>query len=175
MTKTETIIRYAGSATSVGRIFAALSEQGLCVLSVVGNAAGERDALEELRHKFPNAQQVKDAAALAPVFRQVEEVLAGERADLDVPLDLRGTPFQQRVWQTMRKLPRGQTWTYTELARRSGRPKAVRAAASACAANPVAIIVPCHRIVRSDGGLGGYRWGTPRKCDLLSREKVLAF
>jgi AraC family transcriptional regulator, regulatory protein of adaptative response / methylated-DNA-[protein]-cysteine methyltransferase len=151
--------------------FVALSDRGLCALKMVGNRAGEREVLAELRRQFPGAELVRDARAVAPVLRQVNELIAGRRSNLDVPLDLHGTAFQQRVWRALCQVPRGQTWSYSELARRAGSPRAVRAAASACARNPVAILVPCHRIVREDGGLGGYRWGLERKRELLRRER----
>jgi AraC family transcriptional regulator of adaptative response/methylated-DNA-[protein]-cysteine methyltransferase len=152
--------------------FVALSERGLCVLKVIDDQASERQILAELQHKFAGAEFVSDAKAVAPVLRQLNELIEGQRSKLDVPLDLHGTPFQQRVWRAMCKLPRGQTWSYSELARRAGSPRAVRAAASACARNPVAILVPCHRIIREDGGLGGYGGGEERKRQLLEMERA---
>jgi AraC family transcriptional regulator of adaptative response/methylated-DNA-[protein]-cysteine methyltransferase len=92
------------------------------------------------------------------------------RVGLDLPLDLRGTAFQQRVWQALREIPAGRTMSYTEVARRIGAPKSVRAVAQACAANPLAVAIPCHRVVRNDGALAGYRWGVERKRALLERE-----
>ena len=108
--------------------------------------------------------------AVAPILRQLRERLHGERETVDMPLDLRGSPFFLKVWQVMQKVPWGETWSYQELARRAGRPKAVRAAASACARNPICILVPCHRIISSDGSLGGYGGGLDMKRALLDSE-----
>jgi len=138
---------------------------------VIEDQASERAILSELQRKFAGAEFVNDPNAVAPVLRQLNELIEGQRSKLDVPLDLHGTPFQRRVWQALSKLPRGKTWSYSELARRAGNPRAVRAAASACARNPVAILVPCHRIIREDGGLGGYGGGEQRKRELLEMER----
>jgi AraC family transcriptional regulator of adaptative response/methylated-DNA-[protein]-cysteine methyltransferase len=124
----------------------------------------------ELRREFPKAI-IQDGDSvfrrwLKSVVKQIEQP---SRA-LDLPLDVRGTAFQQRVWQALRKIPRGQTASYAEVAARIGQPSASRAVARACATNPVAVVVPCHRVVRTDGGMSGYRWGVERKRKLLERE-----
>jgi AraC family transcriptional regulator of adaptative response/methylated-DNA-[protein]-cysteine methyltransferase len=112
---------------------------------------------------------IKEADDKAIVSPEFEEVVANV-TDLDLPLHIRGTAFQQRVWQALREIPTGTTVTYSEIARRIGMPRAVRAVASACAANKIAVAIPCHRVVRKDGSLAGYRWGTERKRALLARE-----
>jgi AraC family transcriptional regulator of adaptative response/methylated-DNA-[protein]-cysteine methyltransferase len=164
------IIRYGSGPTAAGHAFAAVTDRGLCVLQLVAPRRVAA-ALAEMRLRFPRAELRTDPQATAALFRQLGEILAGSRTDLDVALDLHGTPFQQRVWRALREVPRGTTCSYTELARRLGAPRSVRAVAHACARNPVAVLVPCHRILRHDGRLGGYRWGLPRKRELLRREQ----
>lgn len=170
-TRAAAVIRHGSGRTSLGRAFAALSAQGLCFLRLLESEADERSALADLRELFPEAALTDDPAAIEHLLEEVDDYFAGRRADLSVPLDLRGTAFQKRVWRVMRRVPRGRTWSYSELARRAGNAKAVRAAASACAKNPIAVVVPCHRIVRNDGSLGGYGGGGPGlKKALLDRE-----
>lgn len=163
-----TLIRYGSGSTSVCRLLVAVSERGVCGLHFLDG--GEPRALAELRRQFPKAELVKDQPAADGVLKQVEQMIAGRREKLDLPLDMHGTPFQLRCWREMQRVPRGKTWSYSDLARRAGNPKAVRAAASACAKNPVAIVVPCHRILRRGGALGGYGGGLERKQALLYRE-----
>jgi O-6-methylguanine DNA methyltransferase len=129
-------------------------------------------AVAKLRQNFAAAALVEDQPAVQPLLRQVCEFLEGRREAKDIALDLLGTPFQKHVWKTMLRVPRGTTWSYSELARRAGRPKAVRAVASACARNLVGLIVPCHRIVRLDGTLGGYGGGEACKRALLRLEQA---
>ncbi|MFN3743331.1 MAG: bifunctional DNA-binding transcriptional regulator/O6-methylguanine-DNA methyltransferase Ada [Hyphomicrobiaceae bacterium] len=160
-------LRFAIGTCSLGAILVAASTKGIAAI-LLGD---EPEALvHDLERRFPNA-------ALVGGDRDFEEILAkaivlierpGARHDL--PLDVRGTAFQHRVWQALRKIPAGTTVTYTELARRIGLPKAARAVAAACAANRIAVAIPCHRVVRNDGGLAGYRWGVERKRKLLARE-----
>ncbi|MGE5320676.1 MAG: methylated-DNA--[protein]-cysteine S-methyltransferase, partial [Hyphomicrobiaceae bacterium] len=113
-----------------------------------------------------------DAVAVGHLARQVVDIIEGQPPHPDIPLDIRGTAFQYKVWEALRRIPRGETRTYRQIAAEINRPKAVRAVASAIASNPVAVIVPCHRVVRTDGGLGGYRWGLQRKERLLHSEGV---
>ncbi len=148
-------------------------------------AAGERgvsciamgDDAEELERELlahiPHAIQAKGDDEFMRLLEKVVGFIENPRLGLDLPLDIRGTEFQQRVWQALRAIPAGVTATYSELARRIGAPKAVRAVASACAANNLAVAIPCHRAVRADGGLSGYRWGINRKRALLEREAKL--
>lgn len=160
-------IVYAIADSPLGGMLIGATEKGICALYL-----GEDDALiQELHAEFPRATLVADASALAPYVRAVLEHLSGRGMDLDLPLDVHATAFQQRVWAALQKIPYGQTRTYRELAEMIGEPDAVRAVARACALNPVSVIVPCHRVVGADGKLKGYRWGIDRKRDLLKRER----
>ena len=124
----------------------------------------------ELQDRFPRAELVGGDAAFERMVAQVVGLVEAPGRGLDLPLDIRGTAFQERVWQALRAIPPGKTATYAEIARAVGRPKAVRAVAQACAANPLAVAIPCHRVVRTDGDLSGYRWGVERKRQLIARE-----
>ena len=160
-------VRYATVATPLGRLLVAATERGVCFVTL-----GDADrALEaSLRREYPEALLEKDAGALAAWTDAIARSLAGPVDLSAIPLDLRATTFQRRVFEALRRIPRGETRTYAQLAEAIGKPSAVRAAASACARNPVALVVPCHRIVRTDGALGGYRWGVDRKRALLKNE-----
>lgn len=160
-------LRYAISDCSLGRVLVACSPQGICAI-----ALGAEDAVleAELAGRFPQAQRIADAAGLGRQLAQVLQLVEQPGAPHDLPLDLRGTPFQQRVWQALQTIPAGGRISYTALALRLGLPHGARAVAAACAANPLAVAVPCHRVVRSDGDLAGYRWGLERKARLLARE-----
>jgi len=161
-------IAYVTVPTSLGRLLVAATERGVCRVALGDNAGAlEQDLLAE----FPDARVVQDKSG--KVHGWVTLILAyldGREPDLDLPLDIRATAFQRRVWQELQKIPFGQTRTYGDVARRIGTPKATRAVAQACANNPVALVIPCHRVVRKDGDLGGYRWGVDRKRMLLSNE-----
>jgi AraC family transcriptional regulator of adaptative response/methylated-DNA-[protein]-cysteine methyltransferase len=163
-------IRWAIVDTLLGRALVAATERGICAVEL-----GDDDAALEqrLRAEFPQAQLEGVEAGrdefLAPRLRAVAERLAGR--DTAVPVDLLGTGFQQRVWEALMKIPAGETVSYAGLARTLGAPRAARAVASACAHNRIAVVVPCHRVIRGDGSLGGYRWGLPRKQELLARER----
>ena len=158
---------YAIATSSLGRVLVAWSATG--VVSILID--DEIDPLvEDLQHRFPNAS-VREAdyncdVLLGKVLGHLED----SSNDLDVALDVRGTEFQRRVWSTLQAIPAGKTSTYTDVAVTLGQPSAARAVASACAANPIAVAIPCHRVVRNDGGLSGYRWGVQRKQALLARE-----
>ncbi len=159
-------VTYALADTSLGRMLIAATDKGVCALRF-----GEDEVLvEELKAEFPNAELRQDAASLASLIEEVESHLAGTLPTLNLPLDVHATDFQKRVWNALRSVPYGETRSYAQLAAMIGQPKAVRAVARACATNPVALSIPCHRIVRSGGGLSGYRWGVERKESLLSRE-----
>lgn len=164
------VIRYGSGSTALGTAYVFLSEKGICGLRVMERSE-EAEGLADMARRFPHAEFVRDPNAVAPVLTQLRERLNGEREDLDMPLDLCGTPFFKKVWEVMQQVPWGETWSYQELARRAGRPKAVRAAASACARNPIGILVPCHRIISSDGGMGGYGGGLDMKRKLLESER----
>ncbi len=160
-------IAFAHRKTGIGWLLLAATDRGLCAVRLGASAAAVQG---ELAAEFPRAQLEEDRAALAPHFEAVEALLRGESTA--PPLDIQATPFQARVWQALQQIPRGETVSYGELARAIGRPKAVRAVAGACAANPVALVVPCHRVVGRDGALTGYRWGVERKRALLHREAL---
>ncbi len=160
-------IRFAVGETSLGALLVAQSERGVCAI-LLGD---DPEALvRDLQDRFPRAHLVGGDAAFERVVAAVVGFVEAPRVGFELPLDIRGTAFQHRVWTALQKIPPGATVTYTELARRIGSPAAVRAVASACAANPLAVAIPCHRVVRRDGDLAGYRWGVERKRELLRRE-----
>jgi AraC family transcriptional regulator of adaptative response/methylated-DNA-[protein]-cysteine methyltransferase len=162
-----TTIRFAVGQCSLGEILVAASERGVCAIFM----GDDPDALvRELQDRFPRATLIGGDAEFEQIVAKVVGVVEAPRLGLDLPLDVRGTAFQQRVWQALRDIPVGETASYGDLARRIGAPTSVRAVARACAANAVAVAIPCHRVVRSDGGLSGYRWGVDRKRALLDRE-----
>jgi AraC family transcriptional regulator, regulatory protein of adaptative response / methylated-DNA-[protein]-cysteine methyltransferase len=166
---TQEEIRFAVGQTSLGAILVAASRVGVCAIAM-GN---DPDALvRDLQNRFRQATLVGADAKFEALVAQVVGAVEAPRLGLQLPLDVRGTAFQRRVWQALRKIPAGSTASYTQLAAQLGVPKAVRAVAQACAANPVAIAIPCHRVVRHDGGLSGYRWGVERKRELLKRETL---
>lgn len=165
------VIRAAFSDCPFGRLLVGATDKGVCFL---GFAEPDDALLGDLRRRFPKARVIEDDVALADTVRAVLSFLAEPKQALDMPLDLRGTAFQQRVWQTLCRIPPGQTRTYAQLAEMTGNPKAIRAVARSCATNPVSLAVPCHRVVGSDGDLTGYRWGVPRKRALLEKEKAAA-
>jgi AraC family transcriptional regulator of adaptative response/methylated-DNA-[protein]-cysteine methyltransferase len=160
-------IRFATAPCELGLLLVAATERGVCSV-MLGDEAGDLEQL--LRQQFSAAQVVPDA--LAEHMAAVLAAMTEHPAAGDLPLDLRATAFQARVWQALRQIPRGQTRSYAEVARAIGQPSAVRAVARACATNPVAIAIPCHRVIGSDGSLTGYRWGTERKKKLLSMERM---
>jgi AraC family transcriptional regulator of adaptative response/methylated-DNA-[protein]-cysteine methyltransferase len=167
-TPTSDEMRYAIDHSSLGPILVARSNTGVSAV-LFGD---DRDALEcDLRSRFPRAILIDDRATLATFVNRVLAFVEDPARGLNVPLDLRGSDFQRVVWAALREIPAGSTASYTDIAHRIGRPTAVRAVAHACAANPLAVVVPCHRVVRSDGGLSGYRWGVERKRTLLERER----
>jgi AraC family transcriptional regulator of adaptative response/methylated-DNA-[protein]-cysteine methyltransferase len=125
-----------------------------------------------LRQRFPAAAVIAEDAGLKGWADRIVRFITAPDQNLDLPLDIRGTAFQARVWRALQKIPLGKTASYSEIAAALGQPKAVRAVAQACAANKLALIVPCHRVIRSDGDLGGYRWGLERKRELLARERA---
>jgi AraC family transcriptional regulator, regulatory protein of adaptative response / methylated-DNA-[protein]-cysteine methyltransferase len=160
-------IRFAIAESSLGSILVAATDRGVCAITL----GDEPEALlRDLQDRFPRAQLAGGDAAFEATVAAVIGLVEAPASGLDLPLDLKGTSFQLRVWQALRSIPAGQTATYGEIARRLGVPRASRAVGAAIAANPVAIAVPCHRVIRSDGGLSGYHWGVERKRALLARE-----
>ena len=166
-------LRYGSGRTLLGNAVVFVTDKGVRELRLLGDQSLS-EVISEVRSRYPNAELRQDTAVGRQVFRQVDSWLAGKLKPRQLSLDLSGTPFQLRVWEEMLQVPHGATCTYTELARRSGKPRAVRAAASACARNPVGLLVPCHRIVRQDGSLGGYYWGLDKKKRLLAHERASA-
>jgi AraC family transcriptional regulator of adaptative response/methylated-DNA-[protein]-cysteine methyltransferase len=166
-------IRWSIVDTALGKALVATTARGICMVELGNDAA----LLQRRLHlEFPRAELERVDAGrdefLAPRVRAVADMLAGKQAHVD--LDLLGTAFQKRVWDALMRIPRGETRSYASLAAELGQPRGARAIANACAHNRVAILVPCHRVVRGDGSLGGYRWGLPLKQDLLRREKEAA-
>jgi AraC family transcriptional regulator of adaptative response/methylated-DNA-[protein]-cysteine methyltransferase len=162
-----TDIRFAIGECSLGSILVAQSDRGVCAI-LLGDDPNV--LVHDLQDKFPRANLIGGDAKFEQLVAKVVGFIEAPALGLDLPLDVRGTAFQERVWQALRSIPAGTTATYAEIATRIGSPKAVRAVAQACAANTLAVAIPCHRVVRSDGGLSGYRWGVERKRELLSRE-----
>ncbi|MET0442175.1 MAG: bifunctional DNA-binding transcriptional regulator/O6-methylguanine-DNA methyltransferase Ada, partial [Casimicrobiaceae bacterium] len=165
-----TAIRFAIGECSLGSILVAASERGVCAI-LMGDDPGE--LARNLQDRFPRADLIGGDAEFERLVAKVVGFVEAPKLGLDLPLDVRGTAFQQRVWQALREIPAGETVSYSEIANRIGSPKAVRAVAQACAANTLAVAIPCHRVIRNDGGLSGYRWGVERKRALLDREAKL--
>jgi AraC family transcriptional regulator of adaptative response/methylated-DNA-[protein]-cysteine methyltransferase len=162
-------IRYSVVMCSLGRLLVAVSDRGVCAVRF-GDST--RELITELRREFSFADVQEEVTGISDLVRRVVSCVDGQTIDPDIPLDIRGTAFQAKVWETLRKIPRGETRTYAEIADKISKPSAVRAVANACASNPVAVLVPCHRIVRTDGSMGGYRWGMERKKQLLEMEQA---
>jgi AraC family transcriptional regulator of adaptative response/methylated-DNA-[protein]-cysteine methyltransferase len=162
-----TEIRFAVGECSLGSILVAVSERGVCAI-LLGD---DPDALaRDLQDKFPRADLIGGDREFELIVAKVVGFVEAPALGLDLPLDVRGTAFQQRVWEVLRKIPAGSTASYADIAKRIGSPGSVRAVAQACAANVLAVAIPCHRVVRNDGALSGYRWGVERKRALLERE-----
>ncbi|MCC7023397.1 MAG: bifunctional DNA-binding transcriptional regulator/O6-methylguanine-DNA methyltransferase Ada [Thermomicrobiales bacterium] len=161
-------IRFGTAASAMGRVLVAATELGICAASI-GDNDGALEAA--LRSEFPRAAIARDDEAVRDWLDAMLEHLRQRRGIVALPLDVMGTPFQRSVWRALRAIPEGERRSYAEVAAEIGKPSAARAVAAACAANPVALVIPCHRVVRGDGGLGGYRWGVERKRALLNAEE----
>jgi AraC family transcriptional regulator of adaptative response/methylated-DNA-[protein]-cysteine methyltransferase len=164
-------IRYALARTKLGSLLVAATERGVCAVSL---ADSEEQLVAGLEREFPNAQIGADDGALKEWVAAIVEHIEGVRTNLAVPTDLAGSEFQLRVWRALQDIPFGSTRSYAEVAAAIGQPSAARAVARACAANRVALVVPCHRVVREDGSTSGYRWGAERKRRLLEQERYIA-
>lgn len=158
-------IRYRLGPTPLGQLLVAETQRGICAMLLGDDLAALK---VDLAHRFPKARLVEDGTLAA--FPKAAALTADPSARVDLPLDPRGTDFQRSVWKALRAIPAGQTVSYAQLAGRIGKPEAVRAVASACGANPIAVAIPCHRVLRGDGALSGYRWGVARKQQLLAAE-----
>jgi AraC family transcriptional regulator of adaptative response/methylated-DNA-[protein]-cysteine methyltransferase len=162
-------IRSVVAECSLGSVLIATTERGVCAILLGDDPGAVR---RELKESFPGAELSEGDVALDALAARVVALIEAPGSDLDLALDPRGTAFQQKVWQALREVPAGSTVSYSEIARRIGTPKEAYAVGEACAANKIAVAIPCHRIVRKDGGLAGYRWGFRRKRALLKREGV---
>lgn len=161
-------IRFAVAQCSLGAILVAQSERGICAILMDDDPAV---LVRDLQDLFPKARLMGGDAGFEHVVAQVIGMIEEPKLGLNLPLDVQGTAFQERVWQALREIPPGSTMSYAEVAARIGAPRAIRAVAKACAANRLAVAVPCHRVIRQDGNLSGYRWGVARKRELLRREQ----
>jgi AraC family transcriptional regulator of adaptative response/methylated-DNA-[protein]-cysteine methyltransferase len=161
-------IQYTTFASPLGQVLIAATARGICKISL---GAGARALERELRDEFSAAVCRRDERALRSYQQRLTRYLAGGNPDLALPLDIRATAFQRRVWRILRAIPYGATRSYSEIAEKAGSPTAVRAVARAIATNPVALVIPCHRAIRKNGELSGYRWGVARKRALLARER----
>jgi AraC family transcriptional regulator of adaptative response/methylated-DNA-[protein]-cysteine methyltransferase len=160
-------IRFAIGTCSLGPILVAASDRGVCAIAL----GDDPDVLlRDLQDRFPRAELVGGDAEFEKTVAQIVGFVENPRRGLDLPLDIRGTAFQQRVWEALRAIPAGQTASYAEIAKVIGKPAAHRAVAQACSQNPLAVAIPCHRVIRKDGDTSGYRWGVERKRALLNRE-----
>src|SRR6202167_5872386 len=165
----DTIVRDTIAGSPLGRMLIAATDKGICSIQF---ADSDEQLQQGLMREFPFATRRRDDDAMAVWRLNLTRLMEGRETNPSIPLDIRATAFQRRVWEALQKIPRGETRSYSAVAEKIGMPKASRAVARACATNPVAIAIPCHRVVRQDGELGGYRWGIARKEQLLAMEKV---
>ncbi|MEG9432948.1 bifunctional DNA-binding transcriptional regulator/O6-methylguanine-DNA methyltransferase Ada [Terriglobus sp. ADX1] len=167
-----TDITYAIGSSTLGMILVARSPRGICAI-LMGD--DEKTLVDDLQQRFPQASLVQGDTDFSETLEKIVALTEQPRSHrIDLPLDIRGTAFQQRVWQALQAIPAGETASYAEIAQRIGNPRSVRAVAQACASNALAVAIPCHRVLRSDGALSGYRWGVDRKKELLRREQTRA-
>jgi AraC family transcriptional regulator, regulatory protein of adaptative response / methylated-DNA-[protein]-cysteine methyltransferase len=162
-----TDIHFAIGECSLGSILVARSERGVCAVLIGDDPV---PLVQDLQDQFPKANLIGDESGYDDLVAKVVGLIEKPGVGLDLPLDIRGTAFQQRVWKALQQIPVGSTASYTDIAKQIGMPKAVRAVAQACGANTLAVAIPCHRVIRNDGELSGYRWGVERKRTLLDRE-----
>jgi AraC family transcriptional regulator, regulatory protein of adaptative response / methylated-DNA-[protein]-cysteine methyltransferase len=161
------IIHYSIGLCSLGSVLVAHSEKGICAILIDND---DQSLIADLQKRFPKAELIENNIESEHWLRLIINFIDRPQKDLDLPLDIRGTVFQRKVWRMIQNIPLGTTSSYIEIATALGDPKTVRAVAGACAANPIALLVPCHRVVRSDGALSGYRWGIEKKRILIARE-----
>jgi len=159
-------VRVVVSGSPLGQVLVARTDAGICAVRLGDNA---ETLMAELVAEFPNAEMVEGEED-GSIVREIVDTVVRGTAIPDLHLDVRGTVFQRRVWEELRRIPRGETRSYAQVAEAIGRPSAVRAVANACAKNQAALVIPCHRVVRTDGGVGGYRWGAERKRAILAAE-----
>lgn len=166
-------LQWSAVESDLGTVLVVVSPDGICAVRIEPGAGGHLSdqLLDEVRAELPHAELVHDPKGLRQITAAVQLLARGEQPDTELALDMAGTAFQARVWQALRSIPAGSTSTYTEVAAAIGSPTSVRAVARACATNPVAVVVPCHRVIRADGSLAGYRWGLALKQSLLDAER----
>ena len=162
------VVRYTISNSPLGRMLVAATDKGICSIQFADN---DQKLQQGLMREFPFATRRRDDAAMADWSVNLTRLMEGRETNPSLPLDIRATAFQRRVWEALQRIPRGETRSYSAVAKKIGLPKAIRAVARACATNPVAVAIPCHRVIRENGDLGGYRWGIERKEQLLAMEK----
>ena len=167
--KPSAAIRYLIVPCALGRLLVAATERGVCAVSLADKDA---DLVNFLHGEFPEREMTYEADSLQEWAGAVGQLVEGQRPHRAVPIDVQATAFQERVWGELGRIPSGDTRSYREVAVALGQPDAARAVARACATNPIALIVPCHRVIRADGGLSGYRWGVQRKQAILENEKA---
>ena len=163
----KTKIFYTIVPCSLGYLLVATTDKGICAIKLGDNS---EELVKILADQFNQATIIRDDKSHQDWIEQILNFIAGKESNLDLPIDIHGTAFQQQVWQALRNIPPGETRTYQEIAEDLGKPKATRAIGNACGANPIPLIIPCHRVVCSDGSLGGYHWGIGRKQKLIERE-----
>jgi AraC family transcriptional regulator of adaptative response/methylated-DNA-[protein]-cysteine methyltransferase len=161
-------IVYSTIASPIGHVLVAATEHGVCSVKI---GASDASLVNELKREYPGAEIVSSHSPRSEWVKAIAKHLRGDEPALDLPIDVQATAFQWKVWRALQRIPYGETRAYAEVAKSIGKPKAVRAVARACATNPVALVVPCHRVVPSAGGVGGYRWGSDCKERLLTSEK----
>ena len=164
-------IGYTVAKSPLGKVLVGATERGVSAV-YLGDA--ENALVAELREEYPRAEIAPATDADQKWVKEIVQRIDGKQPRMELPLDLQATAFQRKVWQELQRIPRGKTRTYSQVAESLGKPKAIRAVARACATNPVSIVVPCHRVIRQDGTLAGYRWGLSRKERLLEKEKAQA-
>jgi AraC family transcriptional regulator, regulatory protein of adaptative response / methylated-DNA-[protein]-cysteine methyltransferase len=162
------VVRYTIADSPLGRMLIAATDKGICAIQF---ADSDQELQQGLMREFPFATRRRDDEAMSDWHEKLARLIGGEETHPSLPLDIRATAFQRRVWEALQRIPRGETRSYSAVAKKIGMPKATRAVARACATNPVAVAIPCHRVVREDGELGGYRWGIERKEQLLAMEQ----
>jgi AraC family transcriptional regulator of adaptative response/methylated-DNA-[protein]-cysteine methyltransferase len=161
-------VRFVCADSAVGRVLVAATEKGICAVKL---GSSDSELVSQLVAEFPHAAIAQADPTMQRWVDDVVAMISGRQPEDEIPIDVRGTAFQMKVWKELQRIPRGETRSYGEIARRIGRPTASRAVARACATNPVCVVVPCHRVVAGDGSLGGYHWGVERKQALLDRER----
>jgi AraC family transcriptional regulator of adaptative response/methylated-DNA-[protein]-cysteine methyltransferase len=161
-------ITYSTIASPVGQVLIAATANGICAVKI---GAGESSLVNDLKREYPAAELAANEEPPSEWVTAIARHLRGDEATLDLPIDVQATAFQWKVWRALQRIPYGETRAYSDVAKSIGKPKAIRAVARACATNPVALVVPCHRVVPAAGGIGGYRWGKDRKARLLEAEK----